>query len=94
MFFNYYEFTLLLMKICDYVFIPQVVDISNVFLKWLHTYHSRFIPEGVAEASQIFLRDTHGLPKLFSYEEYCRREGGKPIAVWSQIISGVNAVNP
>jgi hypothetical protein len=25
----------------------------------LHTYHSRFIPEGVAEAFQIFLRDTH-----------------------------------
>jgi hypothetical protein len=29
----------------------------------LHTYHSRFIPEGVA-ASQIFLRDAHVLPKL------------------------------
>jgi hypothetical protein len=34
----------------------------------VHTYHSRFIPEGVAEASQIFLRDSHVLPKLFSYE--------------------------
>jgi hypothetical protein len=32
------------------------------------TLHSRFIPEGVAEVSQIFLRDAHGLPKLFSYE--------------------------
>jgi hypothetical protein len=32
------------------------------------TYHSRFIPEGVAEASQIFLRDTHVLSQLFSYE--------------------------
>jgi hypothetical protein len=28
-------------------------------------YHSRFIPEGVSEVSQIFL---HVLPKLFSYE--------------------------
>jgi hypothetical protein len=28
----------------------------------------------VAEASQIFLRDVHALPKLFSYEEYCRRD--------------------
>jgi hypothetical protein len=36
----------------------------------IHTYHSRFIPEGVAEASQIFLRDTHVLPKLVSYEEH------------------------
>jgi hypothetical protein len=24
---------------------------------YIHTYHSRFIPEGVAEVSQIFLRD-------------------------------------
>jgi hypothetical protein len=35
---------------------------------YIHTYHSRFIPEGVAEASQI-LRDAHVLPKLFSYYE-------------------------
>jgi hypothetical protein len=34
----------------------------------VHTYHSRFIPKGVAEASQIFFRDAHVLPKLFSYE--------------------------
>jgi hypothetical protein len=39
----------------------------------IHTYHSRFIPGGVAEVSQIFLRDTHVLPKLVSYEENCRR---------------------
>jgi hypothetical protein len=31
---------------------------------YIHTYRSRFIPEGVAEASQIFIRDTHVLPKL------------------------------
>jgi hypothetical protein len=40
----------------------------------LHIYHSRFILEGVAEVSQIFLRDTHVLPKLVSYEEHCRRD--------------------
>jgi hypothetical protein len=34
----------------------------------IHTYDSRFIPEGVAEASQIFLQDAYVLPKLFSYE--------------------------
>jgi hypothetical protein len=40
----------------------------------IHTYHSRFIPEGVVEVSQIFLRDTHVLPTLFSYEEHCKRD--------------------
>jgi hypothetical protein len=40
----------------------------------LHTYHSRLIPEGVAEASQIFLRDAHVLPKLHSYVEHCSRD--------------------
>jgi hypothetical protein len=52
----------------------------------LHTYYSRFIPEGVAEASQKFLRDAYVLPKLLSFEEYCR--GGK---LWSQSTSGVSA---
>jgi hypothetical protein len=37
---------------------------------YIHTYHSRFIPDGVAEVPQIFLRDAHVLPKLFSYEKY------------------------
>jgi hypothetical protein len=41
---------------------------------YIHTYHSRFIPEGRAEVSQIFLRDTHDLPKLVSYEEHYRRD--------------------
>jgi hypothetical protein len=29
----------------------------------LHTYKSNLIPEGISEASQIFLRDAHVLPK-------------------------------
>jgi hypothetical protein len=41
---------------------------------YIHTYHSRFIPEGVAEVSQIFLREPHVLPKLVSCEEHCRRD--------------------
>jgi hypothetical protein len=40
---------------------------------YIHTYHSRFVPEGVAEISKIH-RDNHVLPKLFSYEEYSRRD--------------------
>jgi hypothetical protein len=31
--------------------------------KYLQYIHLRFIPEGVAEASQILLRDAHVLPK-------------------------------
>jgi hypothetical protein len=42
--------------------------------KKLRNIHTRFIPEGIAETSQIFLRDTHILPKWFNYEKYCRRE--------------------
>jgi hypothetical protein len=38
----------------------------------IHTYHSRFVPEGVAHASEIFLPDAQILPKLLSYEEYCK----------------------
>jgi hypothetical protein len=60
----------------------------------IHTYHSRFNPEGVEEIFQIFLRYTHVLPKLLSYEEYCRVTGGKPIAVLLQTISGVSAIIP
>jgi hypothetical protein len=49
-------------------FEPQVkAELKND----IHTYHSRFIPEGV---SQIFLRDTHVLQKLLSYEEHCKRD--------------------
>jgi hypothetical protein len=36
-------------------------------------YHSRFIPVGIAEASQI-LRDAHVLPKLLSYEVISLRD--------------------
>jgi hypothetical protein len=37
---------------------------SLFYIFWISTcYQSRFIPEGVAEASQIFLRDPHVLPK-------------------------------
>jgi hypothetical protein len=40
----------------------------------IHTYHSRFISEGVAQVSRIFLPDAHVLLKLLSYEEYYRRD--------------------
>jgi hypothetical protein len=43
-----------------FFFILHTIDIHII----VHTYHSRFIPEGVTELSQIFLRDTHVLPML------------------------------
>jgi muramidase (phage lysozyme) len=54
----------------------RVVTYYIYYYYYIHTYtyHSRFIPEGVAEVSQIFLRDTYVLPKLVSYEEHCRRD--------------------
>jgi hypothetical protein len=60
---------------------------------YIHTYHSRFIPEGVAEISQTFLRDTHVLPKL-AMRNTEDMTGGKPIAVSLQFISGIIAINP
>jgi hypothetical protein len=62
-------------------------------LSFRHTYHSRFIPEGVAEVSQIFLQDTHVLPKL-AMRNTADVTGGRPIAVLLQSISGVSAINP
>jgi hypothetical protein len=56
---------------CLYVNRSCVISCTNIHT---YTYHSRFIPEGVAEVSQIFLRDTHVLPKLVSYDEQCRRD--------------------
>jgi hypothetical protein len=47
---------------------------SSSKIVYIHTYHSRFISKGVTEASQIFFRDAHILPKLLSYEEYCTRD--------------------
>jgi hypothetical protein len=55
---------------------------------YIHKYHSRFIPEGVAEVSQIFLRDTHVLLKLAMINTADVTDG-KPIAVLLQSISGV-----
>jgi hypothetical protein len=61
--------------------ISAMIGVIGICHAYGNTYHLRFIPEGVPEASQIFLRDTHVLPKLLSYEEYCRVTGGKQIAL-------------
>jgi hypothetical protein len=67
---------------------------SVACLRYIHTYlHSRLIPEGIDEASQTLLRDTHVLPKSLSYEENCSRVGSKPFDR-SLSFSDVNAINP
>jgi hypothetical protein len=63
------------------------------YIHYIHTYHSRFIPKGVAEVFQIFFRDTHVLPML-AMRNTADVTGGKPIAVSLQSISGVSAINP
>jgi hypothetical protein len=95
---NTFRFTNLSM-----LFIHIVVDgkwnpiIQNpqryVYSTYIHTYHSRFIPEGVAEISQIH-RDAHVLPKDLGMKNTADATGGKPIAVRFQSISGVSAINP
>jgi hypothetical protein len=50
---------------------------NTLFSLGTYTYERQDIiqiSEGIAEASQIFLRDAHVLPKLLSVEEYCRRD--------------------
>jgi hypothetical protein len=45
----------------------------TTFLHYIHKFNLRFTLEGVAEASQIFLRDAHGFSRCFF---------DKPIAVF------------
>jgi hypothetical protein len=47
-------------------FLSSTTDKNKI--NFLFTYHSRFIPEGVAEASQMFLRD----PTVYQYDSAMR----------------------
>jgi hypothetical protein len=60
----------------------------------IHTYHSRFIPEGVAEAWRYCSETPMFYQNYLAVRNTADVTGGKPIAVWSQSISDVNAVNP
>jgi hypothetical protein len=61
----------------------------------LHTYIPLTLyPRRGSRGISDILRDTHVLPNLVSYEEHADMTGGKPIAVLSQSISGVSAINP
>jgi hypothetical protein len=58
-----------------------------------HTYHSRLIPKGVAEESQILETPTSYQNDL-SMRDTSDVTGGKPIAVLLKSISVGDAVNP
>jgi hypothetical protein len=48
----------------------QLIKSNHYTLEeYINTYHSRFIPEDLAETSQIFLQDTQILSKWFSCEK-------------------------
>jgi hypothetical protein len=51
----------------------------------LHTYRSRFIPEGLAEASQIFLRDAHVYQNYLAMSKTADVTGDKPHCSLSQV---------
>jgi hypothetical protein len=68
---------------------------SYHWIRWhLHTFPSRCIPKGVEEASRISLSDAHVLQNCLAMRYTTDVTCGKPIAVWSQSISGVSAINP
>jgi hypothetical protein len=71
------------------------IKVRGVRLKniYMHTYHSRFIPERVAEVSEesetpMFYQDQLAMKNTADVT------GGKPNAFLLQSISGVNAINP
>jgi hypothetical protein len=63
---------LFLIRLVMELFFAIFIVLKNYNI-YILKYHSRFILKGVAEAPQIFLRDSHVLPILLSYEKHCRR---------------------
>jgi hypothetical protein len=61
-----------------------------MFIKYMHTYHSRFISERVAEVSQIF--HAHVLLKLVSYGTLQTWQVVSPLPSYCSL--GVSAINP
>jgi hypothetical protein len=47
----------------------------------MYSNHSRFIPKGVAETSQIFLRDTYVYQNQLAMRNTADVTGGKHIAI-------------
>jgi hypothetical protein len=60
--------------------IPSILRSMLEHNSYIHTYHSRFISVGVAEASQIFVRDTF-YQNYLAMRNAADMTGGKLIAV-------------
>jgi hypothetical protein len=62
---------------CDVVYlqlgIVSLSPIKDKYVSKLHTYHSSFNPEGVADRSQIFLRNAQVLQNYLAMTN-CRRD--------------------
>jgi hypothetical protein len=74
-------------RICNTIFEKS----KSLQSESIYTYHSRFIPDGVAEESQIFPKFYQNYLAMINFADVT---GDKPIAVWSQYISCVNNINP
>jgi hypothetical protein len=60
----------------------------------IHTYNSRYISQGIAEASQVFFRDAHVLPTYIVMWNYCRRDQKQAHRCLIAVYLGINAINP
>jgi hypothetical protein len=59
--------------IIQFDFYVNWIEFHTIFKMMIHSYIPLTLyPLRAAEVSQIFLRDTHDLPKLVSYEKLCR----------------------
>jgi hypothetical protein len=63
----------------DLLVCPCSGGINRLMMK-LHTYYSRFMPEGVAEATHVHLQDAHDLKNQLTMR-YTADVTGKPIAI-------------
>jgi hypothetical protein len=71
-------------KLCLVWIYIALCNMSKGINIYIHTYHSRFIPEGVAETSQIFLRDAKTKFTKFTYlfTKFCNLAHRRLIAVY------------
>jgi hypothetical protein len=72
---------------------PEMLPPVNIIgcITYIPTYYSRFIPEGVPDTILIFPETCTFYRKKLGMRNTAVVTGSKPIAVWLQSISGVNA---
>jgi hypothetical protein len=72
----------------------KISVILDTFIFSIHTYHSHVISKRVSK----HLRYSYEIPTFYQNDLAVKNTadwiGGKPVAVWSQLISSVRAINP